>query len=144
MTELGTRMLNLCFALTAGGVLTLSGFGGVICVSANGHIRVEPICQPCDCGSAEGCKRVLADDADGGHPDCHNCSDVPVSELALSRRPSWRSAVHARAAELSLSASPGGLVGIPNRSTAPSAPPVHSPPIYSAASLSISTVVLRC
>ena len=78
----------VCLLLMAG--ITLSNFGGIMCLGEDGHVKVESYCHP-SCNDSEGPRRLeeVTTDSDN-HDDCADCTDLPLLHDSLAHRYAFR------------------------------------------------------
>ena len=59
--------------------LTIAESGDVLCISDDGHIKIESICQPC-CNTTDNVRLLTSSDSrHNHHDDCYNCSDLQLN-----------------------------------------------------------------
>ncbi|MDF1543844.1 MAG: hypothetical protein P1R58_01935 [bacterium] len=68
--------VGVCLLLFVG--LNFGSFGGVLCVGGDGHLQVEPVCEP-GCNEDDyACLPEVCDSESEDHQDCKSCSDLPL------------------------------------------------------------------
>ena len=78
-------IFTVCLLFVLG--LSASSLGGVVCVGGNGEMRVEAACEPC-CEEPEAACTEDQDDCEPDHHDhCGDCTDLPLIQEKLTRRP---------------------------------------------------------
>lgn len=66
--------------------ITSSGFSDVLCISDDGQIKLESICQPCDGESTDICLMATAANSHDHQDDCDNCSDLSMGGPSRLRK----------------------------------------------------------
>lgn len=121
-------------------VIAVSGFGGVICVDEDGHVKFESICLPPLSGAEDPCSPSVFDDVPGEYCVCGDCSDVPLDSpqwLKRSRQTSNEQRIEP------VSTHPVHLAGT-TESGGPRVATGRSPCCQSPPDLSLATVILLC
>ena len=74
----------VCLLFAAG--TALSSFGGVLCLSGDGQVKIESFCQQSCAGDGETCT-IDATETGHDHRDgCVDCTDLPLYQDSHSRR----------------------------------------------------------
>ena len=68
----------------------ISSLGDVLCISDNGHIKVESFCNPCCEETTINCQLLAVDIAHEHHDDCSDCDDFSLESPKLLKRDSYQ------------------------------------------------------